>query len=201
MSLQPFFDRVPRITFHDPLAEFLGAARDGRLEYGYGDAVRFAGHSCPTVAMAYALTAKGLQVLFPDELPERGAILAHFPQAAADGVTGVVSGVVGFLTGATETTGFKGIGGRFVRRGLMQFGSPVAETFRLSRAQGGEVALTAQLGRVPAAGLTRELLARCLADEASAAEQDEFRSLWQGRVRRLLVDHWDDAEVWQVVLR
>lgn len=198
MTLQPFFDSVPRITLHDPLAEFLGAARDGRLEYGYGDAVRFAGHSCPTVAMAYALTVKGLQVLFPDELPERGAILASFPQQAANGVTGVVSGVVGFLTGATEITGFKGIGGRFVRRGLMQFGSPVAGTFRLSCAQGGEVMLAAQLDRVPAPAHTRELLARCLNDEASAAERDEFTQLWQGRVRKLLVDHWDDAEVWQV---
>jgi len=198
MTLQPFFDSVPRIIFHDPLAEFLGAARDGRLEYGYGDAVRFAGHSCPTVAMAYALTLKGLQVLYPDELPERGAILASFPQAAADGVTGVVGGVVGFLTGATETTGFKGIGGRFVRRGLMQFASPMVGNFRLSCARGGEVELDARLDRVPAPAQTWELLARCLTDEASAAERDEFRELWQGRVRRLLVDHWDDADVWQV---
>jgi hypothetical protein len=198
MSHPPFFDRVPRITLHDPLADFLGAASDGRLEYGYGDAVRFAGHSCPTVAMAYALTVKGLQALFPDELPERGAVLASFPQAAADGVTGVVSGVVGFLTGATETTGFKGLGGRFVRRGLMQFESPVTGAFRLSCRRGGEVALAAQLDRVPAPAHTRELLARCLTNEASAAERDEFRVLWQGRVRRLLVDHWDDAEVWQV---
>ncbi|MDO9596378.1 MAG: hypothetical protein Q7J47_01530 [Azoarcus sp.] len=201
MSLQPFFDSVPRITFHDPLAEFLGAAHDGRLEYAYGDAVRFAGHSCPTVAMAYALTVKGLQALYPDELPERGAIIASFPQAAAEGVTGVVSGVVGFLTGATETTGFKGIGGRFVRRGLMQFGSTVTGAFRLSCAQGGEVALDAQLDRVPAPAQTWELLARCLKDEASGAERDEFRALWQGRVRRLLVDHWNDADVWQVSLR
>lgn len=201
MSLQPFFDSVPRITFHDPLAEFLGAARDGRLEYGYGDAVRFAGHSCPTVAMAYALTVKGLQVLFPDELPERGAIMASFPQAAVDGVTGVISGVVGFLTGATEATGFKGIGGRFVRRGLMDFESPVEGAFRLSCSRRGEVALAAQLERVPAPASTRELLVRCLDDEASAAERDAFRMLWQERVRRLLVDHWDDTDVWQVSKR
>jgi hypothetical protein len=201
MTLQPFFDRVPRIAFHDPLADFLGAARDGRIEYGYADAVRFAGHSCPTVAMAYALTVKGLRALFPDELPERGAVRARFPQAAADGVTGVVSGVVGFLTGATESTGFKGLGGRFVRHGLMDFGSPVAGAFRLVRIRGGEVELTAQLDRVPAPAHMRELLARCLANEASAAERDEFKVLWQGRVRRLLVDHWDDTEVWRVGTR
>ena len=201
MTLQPFFDRVPRIVFHDPLADFLGAAREGRLEYGYGDAVRFAGHSCPTVAMAYALTVKGVRALFGDDLPERGALRASFPQAAADGVTGVVSGVVGYLTGATETTGFKGIGGRFVRHGLMRFESPAAGAFRLARVDGGEVSLAAQLERVPAPVHMRELLARCLANEASAAERDEFKALWQGRVRRLLVDHWDDADVWQVSSR
>ena len=32
----------------DPLAALLGAAEDGRLEYHYADAVRLAGHSCPT---------------------------------------------------------------------------------------------------------------------------------------------------------
>ncbi len=201
MSLQAFFDRVPRIVLHDPLADFLGAARDGRIEYGYSDAVRFAGHSCPTVAMAYALTVKGLQALFPDTLPERGAVRASFPQAAADGVTGVVSGVVGFLTGATEHTGFKGLAGRFVRHGLVDYAAPGEGAFRLTRVGGGEVALAARLDRVPAPVHTRELLARCLAGEASPAEREEFKTLWQGRVRRLLIDHWDDAEVWEVSAR
>lgn len=32
---------------YDPLAEFLGAAEGGLIEYGYADAVKLAGHSCP----------------------------------------------------------------------------------------------------------------------------------------------------------
>ena len=49
-----FFDQVPRLVVRDPLADFLGAAEGGVLDYGYADAVRMAGHSCPTVASAYA---------------------------------------------------------------------------------------------------------------------------------------------------
>ena len=44
------------IAMHDPLAEFLGAAEGGRLDYSYADAVKLTGHSCPTVAGAYAAT-------------------------------------------------------------------------------------------------------------------------------------------------
>ena len=37
-----FFAAVPRLAVRDPLAEFLGAAEGGVLEYGYADAVRLA---------------------------------------------------------------------------------------------------------------------------------------------------------------
>lgn len=199
MAHPAFFDRVPRITLYDPLAEFLGAAEDGLLEYGYADAVRLAGHSCPTVAMAYALTVKGLQALFPGRIPERGSVLARFPEPAAAGVTGVVSAVVGLLTGATEHTGFKGIGGRFARHGLMDFafGATLPCAFRLE-GSGRRVDLSARLDRVPAPAALRELLPLCAGGRADPAQQDAFRALWQGRVQALLVDHWDDAELWQV---
>ena len=54
MSMQhpAFFDKVKPIVLYDALAEFLGAAQAGRVEYGYLDAVKLAGHSCPTVAGA-----------------------------------------------------------------------------------------------------------------------------------------------------
>ena len=51
-ALPDFFAAVPAIVVADPLAALLGAAEDGRLEYHYADAVRPAGHSCPTVAGA-----------------------------------------------------------------------------------------------------------------------------------------------------
>jgi len=35
-------------VLRDPLAELLGAAEGGIVEYRYADAVKLAGHSCPT---------------------------------------------------------------------------------------------------------------------------------------------------------
>ena len=69
-----FFSDAPVIRVRDPLAAFLGAARDGVLEYGYADAVRLAGHSCPTVASAWLMARAALRELFGDALPERGAV-------------------------------------------------------------------------------------------------------------------------------
>jgi len=46
MGYPTFFDAVPPIVIHDPLAEFLGAAEDELIEYRYVDAVKLAGHSC-----------------------------------------------------------------------------------------------------------------------------------------------------------
>ena len=53
MQYPAFFDAVPHLRLRDPLAEFLGAIEDGVVEYTYVDAVKLAGHSCPTVASAY----------------------------------------------------------------------------------------------------------------------------------------------------
>ena len=40
MNTPAFFDAVARITLYDPLADFLGAADRGQIEYGYIDAVK-----------------------------------------------------------------------------------------------------------------------------------------------------------------
>src|SRR4030066_2594028 len=115
MSHPVFFDAVPKISLYDPLAEFLGATEGGILQYGYFDAVRLAGHSCPTVASAYWATCKALDFLYPDAMPVRGDIRVEFRQDSTSGVTGVIANVVSMLTGATADTGFKGIAGRFSR--------------------------------------------------------------------------------------
>ena len=59
-----FFAQAPTLRVRDPLAQFLGATTDGVLEYHYADAVRLAGHSCPTVAGAYLLTLRGLRTFY-----------------------------------------------------------------------------------------------------------------------------------------
>ncbi|HMU18135.1 MAG TPA: hypothetical protein PKC95_11890, partial [Thauera aminoaromatica] len=103
-----FFDQVPRLVVRDPLAEFLGAAEGGVFEYGYADAVRLAGHSCPTVASAYALAHHAMTRLFCGELPVRGMVQVGFQHPLDEGVTGVIAAVVGLLTGSAQDGGFKG---------------------------------------------------------------------------------------------
>jgi len=126
MNYPGFFDAVPRIALRDPLSAFLGAFARGVVEYGYLHAVKLAGHSCPTVAGAYLMTAKALGALYGDELPERGAIRIEFRDQAEAGVTGVIANVVSQITGAAQRSGFKGIAGRFDRRDLLVFGARIA---------------------------------------------------------------------------
>jgi len=117
-----FFATAPSIATFDPLAEFLGAADSGLIEYRYGDAVRLAGHSCPTVASAFLMTRSALKALYHDRLPERGNLRIDFREPREAGVAGVMATIATLITGATDEGGFRGIGGRFNRRDLLRFG-------------------------------------------------------------------------------
>lgn len=194
-----FFDAVPRLTVRDPLARFLGAATDGLIDYGYVDAVKLAGHSCPTVAAAYGLTRLALRALYGAELPERGAIRVEFREDRTAGVTGVIANVVSLLTGAAGDTGFKGLGGRFDRRNLLIFAASVPLDFRFTRIDTGlNVDAAAHLNRVPAEPAMQDAMRLCLSGQGDAADEQRFGALWQDRVRRILVDHADDPEVFVV---
>lgn len=196
MNHPDFFDEVPRINLYDPLAEFLGATQDGILQYGYFDAVRLAGHSCPTVASAYWSTYKALDFLYPQVTPVRGEIKVEFSQGSASGVTGVIANVVSMLTGAMSDNGFKGIGGRFDRRKRLFFAIEMQAEMRFTRLDTNQsVQVAANLQRIPASPRLSSLMAMCIANTASQAEISEFRQLWQGRVRSILLDHGDDPDV------
>lgn len=196
MGFPDFFDAVPGIVLRDPLAEFLGAATDGLIEYRYADAVRLAGHSCPTVAGAYLLTCRALRALHGEAVPERGGLRVDFRDARANGVTGVIAGVVGLLTGAAGDGGFKGLAGRFSRRDLLAFEIEVPGEIRFTRLDSGAaVTATLQLAHVPADPRMGGLLQRILAGEGDAPMLQEFATLWQERVRRILVEHFDDPRL------
>ena len=200
MQFPDFFRDVPRFTVRDPLAQFLGAAEGGVLEYGYDDAVKLAGHSCPTVASAYRLTCLALAALYPGELPERGGVQVEFRNRFEDGVTGVIASVVTQLTGAAQDGGFKGIGGRHVRRGLQQFAAETPLALRFTRRDtGASVDAEANLGAVPADPDMSPLMARCVAGAADDDEQQRFASLWQDRVKRILIGHGNDPEVFRIL--
>jgi hypothetical protein len=192
-----FFDAAPRIRLRDPLADFLGASADGILEYEYADVVKLAGHSCPTVASAYLMARAALYALFPGTLPERGAVRVAMPQPVHEGVSGVMGNVMSFVTGAAGDGGFHGIASRFDRRDLLSYGAEdLAGRVRFTRTDtGAAVGVQARPERIPGDPRIRTLIPRCLTGAATPAEADLFRTLWQDRVRRLLVEHADDPEV------
>lgn len=191
-----FADRAPSILVHDALAEFLGATRDGLIEYRYQDAVRLAGHSCPTVAAAFLMARAALAWLYRDELPRRGDIRVDCREAKDAGVAGVMATIATLVTGAAEEGGFRGLAGRFGRRHLLRFAQPIGADFRYTRLDNGvAVDVSARLDRVPGDPRMGELLPRCLTGDATHMEAEQFRRLWQDRVRRLLLEHADDPEV------
>lgn len=196
MNYPAFFDQAPVMTLHDGLAGFLGACTDGLITYRYIDAVRLAGHSCPTVAGAYLMTKRALELLYPDQTPERGAVQVRFAAPLDEGVTGVMGSVVSLITGAAGVGGFKGIGGNFRRQNLMDFACDVAGEVSFERTDNGaSVQLSMHMGRVPADPRTGSLLKKLLTGAAAPHEAGEFAALWQERVKRILIDHADDPQL------
>lgn len=199
MELCSFFQSVPRLRVRDPLAELLGCARGGVLEYGFADAVRLTGHSCPTVAAAYWLTWLSLKRLYPNALPERGGIRVEFQQGTRSGSTGVVAAVVQLLTGAAGSSGFKGLHGRFNRAGLIRFSPDLLLMLRFTRLDTGDaVDASADLALVPADPALEPLLDKCVQGRASVEERRAFGEAWQRRVKQLLFDAAHDPAVYIV---
>src|SRR5689334_14279678 len=121
MSFPDFYEQAPVIRTRDPFAQMLGAAQEGMFEYHYLDAVRLAGHSCPTVAGAFLMGRAALAALYPGEPAERGNIAVRMPAPEDEGTTGVVAQVLTLLTGAAADNGFHGLQGRYRRKGLLSF--------------------------------------------------------------------------------
>ncbi|MFA7438996.1 FmdE family protein [Castellaniella sp.] len=188
MAFPAFFAQAPRLTVHDGLAQLLGASDDGTIEYGYEDAVRLAGHSCPTVAGAWLMTVRALQALYPDGTPQRGEIEVHFADEATSGVTGVIANVVCLITGATTDTGFKGLAGRHDRRHLLHFNADIpGEILFTRRDTGAAVAVSFSAQAVPGSPAAMPLLQKMLSGQATDDESLQFGELWQDRVRRILM--------------
>jgi len=193
MAFPQFFDQVPSIALRDPLAEFLGAAEGGLIVYRFADAVRLAGHSCPTVAGAWLMTTRALRVLYGDAVPERGGIDVAFGESQSSGVTGVIASIATLLTGAAGSGGFKGLAGRFSRRDLLQFEVSGVEEIRFTRRDTGAwVEVGLDLSPVGGDPRMPQLLPTLLSGQASDEEAHLFGELWQDRVRRILIDHHDD---------
>jgi hypothetical protein len=193
MATPAFFDEVPAMMMYDALAETLGAVADGVIEYRYLDAVKLAGHSCPTVAGAWLMTRVALARLYPGEMPRRGELQVEMRDPQDAGVTGVIASVAGLVTGAAGPGGFHGLGGQHVRRGLLAFGRPMRGQMRITRLDTGQsVELSHHGEAVPRPLGLGQLIQEALAPAASSTARRAFASAWQGWVRTMLIDHADD---------
>ena len=196
MGFPEFFAQVPAVTLRDPLADLLGAAQDGLIEYRFADAVKLAGHSCPTVAGAWLMTVRALRALYGDEMPERGNIAVAMHEQLDSGVAGVIASVAGLLTGAAGDGGFKGLGGRYGRRNLLHFGVAGSGILTFSRRDShAAVNCALHLENVPADPRLGGLLGTILGGSADRETTLLFGQLWQERVRRILIDHYDDPDL------
>lgn len=181
MEFPDFFAAAPTITVRDPLAVFLGVSKSGTMTYGYADAVKLAGHSCPTVAGAYLMVRRGLAYLYGDKLPERGGIEVYLREEREQGTTGVIAAVASLLTGAAPETGFGGIGAdrRFTRRGLLQFAAHIDGLLALRRRDTGHgVVLDLDTAGVPPDPALGPLFRKAVAGQADEDEQIRFAALW-----------------------
>ena len=200
MALLAFYSQAPHVLLHDALAEFLGAADEGLIKYSYEDAVRLAGHSCPTVAGAWLMARAALHMLYPGAPAERGDIAVMMHAAEDEGTTGVIAQVFTLLTGAAADNGFHGIGGRFTRRGLLTYaagdGSAIASLRRIDT--GATVDVAMDLSSIAPVPQMRTLMKQAMAPGASVEVRKAFGEAWQDRVRRLLLEHAEDPAVIQV---
>lgn len=199
MAFPAFFDAAPVVRMYDGLSELLGATPDGVIEYRYADAVRLAGHSCPTVAGAWLCARAGLRALYGEQLPERGGVAVRLQAREDAGVTGVIGQMLTLVTGAAGVGGFKGLAGRHARNDLLRYGDAGTENLRMQRLDTQAVVeVTLDMSSVPVDPAQRGLLTLVLQDQADDAQRREFGRVWQERVRQVLVDHADDPRVVRV---
>ncbi len=194
-----FFDRAPQLLMRDPLAQFLGATPDGVMAYRYQDAVKLAGHSCPTVAGAYLMVVKGLAALYGSDIPERGGIEVLMRDGRDEGTTGVIANVAMLLTGAAPETGFAGVGPMrlFGRRDLLAFGSGDSRGEMLLRRRdtGAAVAVSYNPSIAPWPAEMQTLMPLAVSGRADDVQLKRFGEIWQERVEAVLTKLADDPRL------
>lgn len=188
MKYPTFYDQVESIKLYDPLSDFLGALDKGDIEITYIDCVKLAGHSCPTVAGAYLMALVGLRALYEHSLPERGGIHVSMRDDKNEGVTGVVCNVLSFIVGANDSSGFKGIKGSFSRDNLVTYNMPMEYEVRLTRLDTNQsISISYNPSIIPADEKVMPLMGKNLKNIASDEEKTLFKTLWQERVKKILL--------------
>jgi len=191
MTYLDFFDTIETIVVYDDLCQFLGVNTDGIVELSYIDIVKTAGHSCATVAGAYLIALKGLQALYPNEMPARGKIKVELQKAPRDDNSGVVAAVLSNITGATADFGFGGIPtGQYNRRDLLFFEADIECDVRLSRVDTGK---TVGINYRPQKVVNpMKILKSAIAPDATQEDIESFPRRFQDMVKTVF-DHADSV--------
>ncbi|WP_123538438.1 hypothetical protein [Halosimplex salinum] len=186
------YDADP-IAIRDPVAEALGVLDPGDpFVVTYEDAVKAAGHSCPTAAGAYRIVQTGLDALYPDDHPVRSDIEVRVAGPRDDATYGVMGRIVSYVTGAAEDDGFGGLAGGYGgRRDLLTFDAFEPDspdpTFRFRRTDTDEtVEVSYHVRDVPDGGPAVGHLQRILDGSASEEQRSAFAEAWHRRVRVVL---------------
>jgi hypothetical protein len=186
---------VDQIEIRDPVAEALGVLEPGDpFVITYTDAVKEAGHSCPTASGAYRIAQLGLDALYPDSYPVRSEIEVQAPRSRDGATYGVMSRIISYVTGATEDDGFRGLAGGYGGRSdLLHFDAFDPDTaepaFRFRRTDTDEtVQVTYHVSEVPDGGPAIGNLQQILDGTASDQQRGAFADAWHRRVQVVLSD-------------
>lgn len=197
MSKQvPLFPASPTVTVYDPLGELLGAG-DGYYEYSFDDAVKLAGHACPTVAGAFVMALRAMDELYGEQVPQRGDIRIEVSGSPTTGSTGPFTQILTLLTGAAAENGFQGLNGNYVRQGLLAFSNteapgPLSATFhRISN--NTQVTLVYNPSAIPGDPAMMDAMQAVLSGTADSETRQQFRELWRARVERIVADRGEST--------
>jgi hypothetical protein len=142
------------------------------------------------------MTQAALKALFADERAVRGMIEVSFKEDLQEGVAGVIGNVVSQITGATDKSGFKGLGGNFARHSLMFFNADINSSARFTRVDTNKsVDVFYDHSKVPADPAMMPLMQKMQSGAATSEDIENFGRLWQERVERIFQNSEDVIEV------
>jgi len=183
MEYPDFYNDVEHIILRDELSEFLGSSEEGIIDISYLDIVKMAGHSCVLVSGIYLMALKGLKKLYGTELPRRGEIRVELRESLQVGNTGAAAQVLSNITGATADSGFRGINGKYDRRGLLFYGVEISSNVRFTRLDTFEsVEVSYDPTKVANSGAVMQM---ALGPDATEESKKLFPVKWQAMVKTI----------------
>ena len=195
MKYPNFYNDVPIISLYDPLSDFLGATEKGIVHITYLDVVKYAGHSCPTVAGAYLMTLIALKKFAKEGLNiKRSEIIVTAKGPKSDGTNGVVANVAAYICGVNDESGFAGIGGNMSRRDKLFYNNELNCDLKFEISN-KTIEVSYNPSIYPPDPQMIPLLQKSIQGIASPEEKEKFKKLWQERVENILLTEEKYAKI------